>query len=162
MTRLLDIYLQDHHAGATAGVELARRAARANDVEPYRSELQAIAAEIEEDVASLEGLMDALGVARDRRKDAAAWVGEKLGRLKRNGTWVSYSPLSRLVELEGLMLGVRGKQALWEALAATQGASPVAADVTRLAERADDQRRRLEELRRRAAREALLSPEQPG
>ena len=70
--RLLDIYLQDHHAGATAGVELARRAARANDVEPYRSELQAIAAEIEEDVASLEGLMDALGVARDRRKDAAA------------------------------------------------------------------------------------------
>ena len=60
------------------------------------------------------------------------------------------------------MLGVRGKQALWEALAATQGASPVAADVTRLAERADDQRRRLEELRRRAAREALPSPEQPG
>lgn len=162
MTRLLDIYLQDHHAGATAGVELARRAARANDVEPYRSELQVIAAEIEEDVASLERLMDTLGVARDRRKDAAAWAGEKLGRLKRNGTWVSYSPLSRLVELEGLMLGVRGKQALWEALAETQGASSVAADLTRLAERADDQRRRLEELRRRAAREALISPEQPG
>ena len=157
MTRLLDVYLQDHHAGATAGVELARRTARANDAEPYGSELRAIAAEIEEDVASLERIMDSLGVRRDRRKDAGAWIGEKLGRLKRNGTWISYSPLSRLVELEGLMLGVRGKQALWEALATTRAGAPIAADVERLAERADDQRRRLETLRRRAAEEALAS-----
>ena len=162
MTRLLDVYLQDHHAGATAGVALARRAARANSAEPYRSELQAIASEIADDVASLERIMDALGVNRDRRKDAAAWAGEKLGRLKRNGTWLSYSPLSRLVELEGLMLGVTGKQALWDALAEAPNAAAVAADIERLAERAGDQRRRLESLRRRAAREALLGADSPG
>jgi hypothetical protein len=152
---LLDIYLQDHHAGATTGLELARRAARANRDGPYGGELEGIAAEIEEDVQSLEGIMDELGVKRDRRKDAAGWMGEKLGRLKRNGTWFSYSPLSRLVELEGLVIGVSGKQALWEALAGTPAARAVAADVERLAERARSQRDRLEALRRRAAAEAL-------
>jgi hypothetical protein len=155
MSRLLDVYLQDHHAGATAGLELARRASRANRESAYAAELETIASEIEEDVLSLEQVMSELGVNRDRRKDAAGWVGEKLGRLKRNGTWISYSPLSRLVELEGLVVGVRGKQGLWEALANAPAAASVAADVELLADRARDQLSRLEALRRRAAREAL-------
>ena len=155
MTRLLGLYLQDHHAGATTGVELARRAARSNRGGAYGAELDLIVAEIEEDVLSLEQIMSTLGVKPDRRKDAAGWLGEKLGRLKRNGTWTSYSPLSRLVELEGLMLGVRGKQGLWEALAEAPAAAMLSAEVERLAERARDQFSRLEALRRRAAREAL-------
>jgi len=155
MSGLLDVYLQDHHAGATAGLELARRAARANRAGPYGDELEAIASEIAEDVVALERLMDAIGVGRDRGKDAAAWLGEKLGRLKRNGTWVSYSPLSRLVELEGLVVGVTGKLALWQALADAGLAIPGQPDLERLAARARDQRDRLEALRRRAAHEAL-------
>ena len=151
----LEIYLQDHHAGATAGLELARRAERANRGDTYGPELQAIVSEIAEDVASLEAIMDALDVRRDRRKDAAGWLGEKLGRLKRNGTWLAYSPLSRLVEIEGLVLGVSGKQALWEALTESPAASSRADELERLAERARDQRNRLEALRRRAAREAF-------
>jgi hypothetical protein len=103
----------------------------------------------------LEQIMSTLGVKPDRRKDAVGWLGEKLGRLKRNGTWTSYSPLSRLVELEGLMLGVRGKQGLWEALAETPAAANLSGEVERLADRARDQFSRLEALRRRAAREAL-------
>ena len=43
--------------------------------------------------------MDDLGVG-SRAKDGAAWVAEKLGRLKTNGQLTGYSPLSRLVELE--------------------------------------------------------------
>lgn len=154
MTGLLDIYLQDHHAGATAGVELARRTARANGGGSFTRELQAIATDIEEDLAMLERIMDDLGVDRDRRKDAAAWIGEKLGRLKRNGSWLSYSPLSRVVELEGLVIGVTGKQALWEALADATG-DRFSADLDRLADRARDQRRRLDDLRREAARTAF-------
>ena len=38
----------------------------------------------------------------------AGWVAEKAGRLKLNGSLLTYSPLSRLVELEGLSLGVEG------------------------------------------------------
>jgi hypothetical protein len=155
MTRLLGVYLQDHHAGATTGVELARRAARANRGDAYGAELESIVAEIEQDMQSLERIMSTLGVKPDRRKDAAGWLGEKLGRLKRNGSWTSYSPLSRLVELEALMLGVRGKQGLWEALAETPAAATLAGELERLAERARDQFSRLEALRRRAAREAL-------
>ena len=155
MTRLLGVYLQDHHAGATTGVALARRAARANRGGVYGAELELIAAEIEEDMLSLEQVMSTLGVKPDRRKDAIGWLGEKLGRLKRNGTWTSYSPLSRLVELEGLMLGVRGKQGLWEALAEAPAAAMLSGEVESLAARARDQFSRLEALRRRAAREAL-------
>ena len=155
MTPLLDVYLQDHHAAATAGVELAHRAVRANRGGPYEEELEAIASEIEEDAASLERIMRTLGIGRDRRKDGAAWLGEKAGRLKRNGTWFSYSPLSRLIELEGLVVGVTGKQALWEALADAPAADPFAEDLARLTARARDQRTRLEALRRRAARDAF-------
>ena len=152
---LLPTYLQDHHAGAVAGVNLARRAAGANRGTSYGHEIDAIAAEIDADRETLERLMTALGIGPDRRKDTAAWVGERLGRLKRNGTWLSYSPLSRMVELEGLVVGVTGKLSMWEALKAA-GRDPVAGvDYEAMAQRARDQRERLDALRRRAAAEAL-------
>jgi hypothetical protein len=136
-------------------LQLARRAAGSNQGTPYGSELEALADEIEEDIGSLERLMDALGVGPDKRKDGAAWIGEKLGRLKRNGTWLAYSPLSRLVELEGLVVGVTGKLALWEAVASVGDGVPAEIDLEELAARARDQRTRLEALRRQAAAEAF-------
>jgi hypothetical protein len=57
-----------------------------------------------------------LGVADDVLKVAAAWTTEKLGRLKLNGRLTSYSPLSRVLELEGLIMGVNGKLGMWQAL----------------------------------------------
>ena len=156
-SKLIAVYLQDHHAGATGGLELARRAAKANEGSEYEGELKAIADEIAEDVRSLERIMDELDVSRDRRKDGLAWVGERAGRLKRNGTWLAYSPLSRMVELEGLLLGVSGKLALWEALRDTLGGFPAGVDLQALADRAGSQRARLEVLRRRAAAEAFSS-----
>ena len=66
--------------------------------------------QIEEDVDSLRDIMAALGVEEDRIKQAVAWAAEKVGRLKLNGQLLGYSPLSRLVELEGMMLG-RHRQA---------------------------------------------------
>ena len=151
---LISVYLQDHHAGAMGGRDLARRVAGANRDTSYGPELESIATEIAEDVEALERLMEALGVRPDRRKDGAAWLGEKLGRLKRNGTWVSYSPLSRVIELEGLVVGVTGKRSLWESLR-TAGVAPPSVDLEELARRALDQRDRLETLRTRAAAEAF-------
>src|SRR4051794_25402607 len=60
--------------------------------------------------------MSELGISPDRLKNAAAWTGEKAGRLKLNGRLTSYSPLSPVVELEALIAGVTGKRALWRAL----------------------------------------------
>lgn len=155
MPKLLSTYLQDHHAGATAGLELARRTAGANEETAYGSELAAIAAEIAEDMASLERVMEHLGVDPHFLKDRGAWLLEKAGRLKPNDRWLSYSPLSRVLELEGLIAGVSGKLALWESLRTAIGESIDGADFEVLAERAVDQRTRLEALHRRAATEAL-------
>jgi hypothetical protein len=155
--RLLSIYLKDHHAGAVAGAGLARRAAGANEGTPYGDELARLADEIDEDKATLERLMDAVDVGSDQLKDSAAWAGEKLGRLKPNARWRDYSPLSRLIELEGLMLGVTGKLGLWRALERVAGEIEGLSgfDLVELQTRAEDQRARLEELRQRAAAEAL-------
>jgi hypothetical protein len=155
MANLLATYLQDHHAGATAGLELARRVAGSNEGNEYGDELATLAAEIAEDRETLEWVMGELDVKPDGIKDRAAWVGEKIGRLKLNGSWVSYSPLSRVVELEGLVVGVTGKLALWETLRTVVGPGLDGIDFERLATRADDQRARLEALRRRAVVEAF-------
>ncbi len=153
----LAIYLNDHLAGSTAGVELARRAASNNAGTDYGPALSEIAREIEEDRAMLEELMDRLGVGRDHVKTAAAWLAEKAGRLKPNGRLLTYSPLSRLEELEFLLLGVTGKLAIWRALDHALHERLGGFELPELEARAESQRRRLEDLRLRAAGEALTA-----
>jgi hypothetical protein len=154
---LLSTYLNDHLAGATAGLELARRAAGSNRSTSYGRVLSALAREIEEDREALLEIMARLGVGQDRLKVAVAWGAEKVGRLKLNGELLRYSPLSRLVELEGLAIGVEGKLALWQSLRETHSDDPRlrGIDIEELITRARSQRRRLEQQRRRAAAEAL-------
>ena len=112
----LSIYLNDHLAGAIAGSELARRAASSNERSVLGPFLAALAEEIDQDRESLERFMKLLEIRRNLAKDAAAWLSEKVGRLKLNGQIIGYSPLSKLVELEGLSLGVNGKLSLWKTL----------------------------------------------
>jgi hypothetical protein len=154
----LKIYLEDHYAGATAGLELARRAAGANrGTTPYGDVLDGIAREIDEDRETLRAVMAALGVGPDRFKVAGAWAGEKAGRLKLNGHLTSYSPQSRVVELEGLVVGVTGKRCLWAALRHIEPLEPRldAEQLDRLIERADRQINVLEELRLKAVSDAV-------
>lgn len=136
---LLAIYLRDHHAGATAGLEVARRSARSNRGSELGAFLERLAREIEEDRAELERIMRARGVRPSRPKDAGAWLAAKAGRLKLNGRLRSYSPLSRVLELEGLTIGVTGKLALWRALEPVTGDPALPA----LQERAEAQRAEL-------------------
>jgi hypothetical protein len=153
----LSIYLNDHLAGATAGVNLARRAAASNRSTSYAEALATLAEEIAEDRAALVQIMERLSVGHDRLKLALGWGAERAGRLKLNGTILSYSPLSRLEELEGLALGVNAKLALWETLRRTHGADPrlKGIDLDDLIERALSQRRRLQRQHEKAAAEAF-------
>lgn len=155
--RLLAIYLNDHLAGSAAGSQLARRARGSNEGTELGSFLERLTAEIDEDRATLERIMDRLGIGRDRIKIAAGWSAEKMGRLKLNGTIRGYSPLSRLVELEGLHLGITGKLSLWQSLRASSGAELAEFDLDALIDRADRQRTELEPYRLGAASEALGS-----
>jgi len=154
---LLAIYLNDHLAGATGGRGLARRAAANNRGSDYGSFLERLAVQIDEDRDSLIELMGALDIDVDHFKVIGGWAAEKVGRLKLNGHWFSYSPLSRLLELEGLTLGVRGKLALWLALNEIEDKEPrlAARNLQELIERAEDQLIQLEEYRLLAVPEAL-------
>jgi alcohol dehydrogenase class IV len=106
-SRLLRIYLQDHHAASAAGVALARRA-----LGPHHS----LAKQIARDREALEGVMRQLSIAPSAIKVGVAHVAERAGRMKLNGSLFKRSTLSSVVELETLVVGVRGKEALWTAL----------------------------------------------
>lgn len=155
--KFLRIYMQDHLAGSTAGLELARRTRGANEGTEYGPPLAKIADEIEADRRQLQGMMEDLGFGGDTLKNAAAWGLEKVGRLKLNGQLTGYSPLSRVVELEGLVAGITAKRALWVALLQVAPSEPrLDADrLERLRDRADAQRETVEALREKAAREAF-------
>jgi len=154
--RRLAIYLNDHMAGSTGGVELAARVAASNRGTPYGDTLAELRIEIEADRDALASIMGRLGVRIDPTRKALAWTAEKLGRLKLNGQLTGYSPLSRLEELEILELGVTGKLLLWQALHASRPSEISDSELEDLSERARSQRERLETLRRQAAAEALL------
>ena len=155
--KYLRIYLQDHLAGATAGLELARRTRGSNEGTEYGPPLAKLADEIEADRRMLQGILEDFGFGSDRLKTIAAWGLEKVGRLKLNGELTSYSPLSRVVELEGLLTGITGKKGLWVSLLEVAPSEPrLDADVLgRLRDRAEEQRATVEELREKAAREAF-------
>jgi hypothetical protein len=146
VSKYLATYLNDHLAGATVGLALARRAASENDGTPLGTFLSELAEEIAEDREALKELMGSLGVRTDRKKVAAGWIAEKAGRLKPNAQLRGYSPLSPLVELEMLSLGIEGKHALWRAL--REVADEHALDAARLEELAARARRQRDRVER--------------
>jgi hypothetical protein len=161
--KFLRIYMQDHLAGSTGGLELARRARGANEDTPYGEPLAELADDIEADRRALESLMEELGFGADRAKNIVFWVGEKAGRLKLNGQLTGYSPLSRMIEIEGLITGVNGKRSMWLTLRELAETEPEldAARLGRLVERADQQLEKLHVLRSRAGREAFAGTTVP-
>jgi predicted DNA-binding ribbon-helix-helix protein len=155
--RYLPIYLNDHLTGATLGVELAKRARSENQGTELGSFLDELCSEIVEDRRALISLMRGLGIAPSRAKIAAGWIAEKLGRLKLNGEVKEYSPLSRVLELEGLRSGIDAKREMWLALQeiSDRDVRLQSAPLDDLIARARSQSERLDPHRRAAARTAF-------
>src|SRR3954467_949878 len=151
----LATYLNDHLAGATTGRELAKRALSNNRGTEFEATLEWLVEQIVEDREALLGIMRAVGAPEDHLKKLAAFAVERVGRLKPNNSLLSYSPLSRVVELEGLVLGVTGKLAGWRSLQQVDEPRLADFDLEGLAQRAIEQRDRVEEQRREAARIAF-------
>ena len=162
-TELLAIYLQDHLAGATAAVELCRRAAGAHQGSSLGDVLEVLTLEATSDRQALVDLMALMEVPPDRIKIAAAWLGEKVGRLKLNGALMRRSPLSDVVELEAMRMALEWKAAGWRVLRALSDSEPrlAAADLEGLLARAADQITRVEDLRLTVARERLTDSRGP-
>lgn len=149
--RHLSIYLNDHLAGATAGVGRARAARDANEGTEFFEPLATVCREIEADRSSLESIMDDLGIGRSLIKTTLGDLGEKAGRLKPNGQIRGYSPLGRVIDLEVLLLGITGKLRLWTLLDDLLDGE-TSSDLPALSRRAEDQRTRVGRLQERAAR----------
>lgn len=155
--RFLEIYLADHLAAAAAGLALVRRVARSNTGTRTGDTLRRLTAEIDEDRDTLRRLVADLGFTGSKPKEVVAWAAEKVGRLKLNGQLRGYSPLSRVLELEALSVGIAGKLALWETLERVPdpGRRLRAFELNHLIERALRQREEVEELRLEAVHQAF-------
>jgi hypothetical protein len=156
-SKRLSTYLNDHLAGATGGLELAKRTRGSNKGTPYGEVLERLETEIGDDRETLKAIMDRLDVEKNQLKVSLGWMAEKVGRLKLNDQLVGYSPLSRLIEFEGLIVGVTAKLAVWNSLQHVAGGDGRLAefDFADLIARAERQLSELEQLRVTAAHEAL-------
>lgn len=155
-TKALAIYLQDHHAGAMGGLALVRRAAGNQRGTEAAAVLERLVRDIEEDERVLRRVMDHVGARPSLPKDVGAKLAERAGRLKLNGQLLGSSPLSPVVELEGLLSGVKSKQHVWMVLRDATDLSLEDVDPDQMLARAEDQLDRLHPLWRDAAREAFI------
>ncbi|GAA1392285.1 hypothetical protein [Luteococcus peritonei] len=147
MSELVTTYLQDHHAGSSAGVEGFERVAEQHGDPEVRAAVARLAQQIREDQDSLQQIMDTVGASSSTIKDVAGWVGEKVARLKPNERIAERSPLSDVLELEALVMAVHAKGLLWKGLLAVDDERLDAGQLQRLADRADAQREELDRLR---------------
>ncbi len=151
---LLRTYMNDHYAGAVAAVELIENFRKSHPESPHAAFMGEILHEIDEDRQTLLGLLDRVGGEKSSIKDAATWIAEKGAKL---AEMALDDRLSELLELESLLLGVRGKLALWHSLHAISQTVTTFSDIDfpRLERRAQDQIDRLERQRIVAARTAF-------
>ena len=157
-TKYLRIYLNDHLAGSTVGLELVKRIAGQYEDSELGELAIVLTEEIDADREELKEIMELLDAPKDVPKVALAWIAEKAGRLKLNGELFDRSPLSPVVELEALSLGIEGKRSLWIALRETVADVVGAERLDELIARAERQRAGVEEHRRTAVRTAFLEP----
>lgn len=143
--RMLGIYLNNHLTGANGGVDLFRRAAAQHQGTEVGTELAALAADVESDRDALKRLMTRLGITENKPMTLLGKVGERVGRLKPNGFVVRRSPLSDVIEIEGLRDAVAAKTAGWQVLRAVAAKEPriTRQEVEELIERAEAQAERL-------------------
>jgi hypothetical protein len=159
-TGLLGIYLNDHLATFTLSVDLARRAAGGERDGALADTLDRLAAELEADRDALREVMRSLDVGVRQYKVLAARVAERIGRFKPNGHLLSRSPLSTVLETEGLGAAIEANASCWRTLRELADADP-RLDVDRmrtLLARAQRQAETAAECRRQAVAAALGAP----
>lgn len=115
-TDALSAYLNAHLAGSVGARELIKKVASNNEGTPCGEFLSTLLAAVEEEVGTLEGLMARCGIAKHPLKLAGGWVTERVTRLVFHERITGSAPLSRLLELESLSLGVTGQLRMWRAL----------------------------------------------
>lgn len=158
---LLKVYLNDHLAGSAAAIDLVEKIRAENEGTALASFLAGLGPEVEADKATLETVMERLGVPTSELKQLAGKVLEKLSRLRLNDRITGGPAVTQLMELEMLSLGIEGKLALWRSLQQVAPARPELEefDLPTLADRAVEQRNGVEPYRLESAAQAFTPPQ---
>jgi hypothetical protein len=150
-------YLNDHLAGSVAALELVDHLIKTYKGKPLEQFFQNLRHEIDADQKTLQDLIEKLGNKESAVRKAGAWVAEKVSRAKIQVSDSAKNQLGLLHALEGLVLGISGKRALWAALAVAADAVPQLRelDYAWLQKRASEQCDRVEAKRLEVAREVF-------
>ena len=156
--KYLKTYLIDHLAGSVAAIEILQSLGKVY----ADTALARFFADLQKDIAAdqrqLQSVIHRLQITESGPRKLSAWLMEKLIELKLRVDDGSSGPLRLLESLEVIGLGIHGKLAMWHALEAAAEEHPLlrnVADYERLAQRAEEQRRRLEVVRLEAAKVAF-------
>jgi hypothetical protein len=154
----LDSYLNDHLAGSVGALELIAHWRKLCRGKPLGEFFDGLEAEISADQDTLRDLMRCLGVEESKMRQASAWAAEKLGRARIVIAGDEPGSLGLVLALEGLIMGITGKQLLWRSLDAANLPKTEGFDFKELQRRAEEQIERTEAERIRAAQQAFANP----
>jgi hypothetical protein len=142
----LATYLNNHLAGSIGALEILDRVINEHEDQTIVSFFREMKEEIEADQRELREMMDAIDVSESSVRKAGAWVGEKLSRAKLT---LGGKGVGLVQTLEGLVLGIKGKELLWRVLLPVQENWPELKrfDLNRLLERAIAQSAQMDEKR---------------
>ena len=156
----IDVYLNDHLAGAMLGSDLAEQIQAQNHGTALGQLMESLAPQIEQDRQTLIELMQRLDSSKNPIKQATAWIAEKASRAKFSGMTSGEPQLGTFMALETLALGVRGKACMWKTLKQVAGQHPAIASMNldELIDRARTQEDALERERLAAGTRALANP----
>ncbi len=158
--KAMDVYLNDHLAGAMFGSDLARQIESQSEGTELATRIRELGMQIEEDRQTLSDIMERLGVTKNPVKQATTWLAEKFSRVKLTGFSSRDGGLGVFMALETLYLGVEGKASLWRMLKDVEDRYPAlhAGELDALIGRAESQRDVLETERRAVGQRAFAHP----
>ena len=151
------IYLNDHLAGAAAGLSMMDEVASRAEGTPLAAKVRTLAAEVREDQRLLREVLGRLSAGERRAVQAAAWVSEKVSEGRLALAARSHPALALVEALEAIALALQGKLALFRVLAELGPDDPRLAGLpfAAVADRTAAQHAMIEAERRAAAREAF-------
>ena len=155
--KAMDVYLNDHLAGAMLGSDLAEQLQKENEGTPLGELMATLAPRIEEDRQTLIDLMECMGTSKNPVKQATTWLAEKTSRAKFGGLTSGEPEVGTFMAVEALTLGVEGKASLWRALKTVRPKYPAleSVDLDGLLASAEQQHDALERERIAAAERSL-------
>lgn len=148
----LDIYLNDHLAGAVAALELLENLREQHKDEPLGNVFGTLKVDIDADKEELREVMRSLGIEESTIRQTGAWAAEKVARARLK---IAGAQPGLVLALEGLIMGINGKRMLWRSLAVANLLNRSKWDFEKLLCRAEDQIERAEAARIQAAQRAF-------